>query len=262
MWSTFFVQDEDGRPGGLAGVMVEGRAAKRRVRSEAALDDAITAKQKGRIKLVFAVAAVGIFMTMLGVGTDFWVELAPEKHFYSNESCLAVHYGIWKCCTKKLWIALVDPERESCGPADLPGESNCTYFKFFTTGENTVMFQKMTEKSLNVAAGLLSVSALLMMLTGGICILMALSKRVQFFLKPASLCFVLSGILLFLSLIIFHQSVLSLLAPHPAVTVAAQLLLFHNFVAIKSCKGKPSNLPAMARPTHIRKSLSNKPRSA
>lgn len=26
-------------------------------------------------------------------------------------------------------------------------ESNCTFFKFFTTGENTVMFQKTTQKS-------------------------------------------------------------------------------------------------------------------
>lgn len=28
-----------------------------------------------------------------------------------------------------------------------PAESNCTYFKFFTTGENAVMFQKTTQKS-------------------------------------------------------------------------------------------------------------------
>lgn len=28
-----------------------------------------------------------------------------------------------------------------------PPESNCTYFKFFTTGENAVMFQKTTQKS-------------------------------------------------------------------------------------------------------------------
>lgn len=28
-----------------------------------------------------------------------------------------------------------------------PAESNCTYFKFFTTGENAVLFQKTTQKS-------------------------------------------------------------------------------------------------------------------
>lgn len=32
-----------------------------------------------------------------------------------------------------------------CCPA--VAESNCTFFKFFTTGENTVMFQKTTQKS-------------------------------------------------------------------------------------------------------------------
>ncbi len=29
----------------------------------------------------------------------------------------------------------------------LPTESNCTYFKFFTSGENAVMFKKTTNKS-------------------------------------------------------------------------------------------------------------------
>lgn len=32
-----------------------------------------------------------------------------------------------------------------CSPA--VAESNCTFFKFFTTGENAVMFQKTTQKS-------------------------------------------------------------------------------------------------------------------
>lgn len=37
-----------------------------------------------------------------------------------------------------------------------PPESNCTFFKFFTTGENAVMFQKTTQKSESRASSGLS----------------------------------------------------------------------------------------------------------
>lgn len=37
------------------------------------------------------------------------------------QTCLTTHYGLWKGCTKTLWVADIDPEREVCGPAELPG---------------------------------------------------------------------------------------------------------------------------------------------
>ncbi|KAG7469319.1 hypothetical protein MATL_G00127490 [Megalops atlanticus] len=179
--------------------------------------------QEGKIKLAFFVAIVGVTLTVLGVGTEFWVELAPPKSFFNNQTCLAAHYGLWKGCVRTLWVSDIDPERESCGPAELPGESNCTYFKFFTSGENAVIFKKTTTKSLNIAAAILALLSLFMMATGSICIIMSLSKGVQFFLKPASFCFILSGFLVFVSLIIFHQSVLSLLASDHSVPLHHEL---------------------------------------
>lgn len=38
-----------------------------------------------QIKLAFFVAIVGVVLTVLGVGTEFWVELAPPKGFYNNQ---------------------------------------------------------------------------------------------------------------------------------------------------------------------------------
>lgn len=38
-----------------------------------------------QIKLAFFVAIVGVVLTVLGVGTEFWVELAPPKNFYNNQ---------------------------------------------------------------------------------------------------------------------------------------------------------------------------------
>uniref|UniRef100_A0A3Q3ITT6 Calcium channel, voltage-dependent, gamma subunit 6a n=1 Tax=Monopterus albus TaxID=43700 RepID=A0A3Q3ITT6_MONAL len=134
------------------------------------------------IKLAFFVAIVGVVLTVLGVGTEFWVELAPPKSFYN---------------------------------------SNCTYFKFFTTGENAVMFQKTTHK-LNVAAAMLALFSLFLMVMGAICITMALSKEILFFLKPASVCFILSTLVL-LSLVVFHQSVLAFLASDHTIPLHHEL---------------------------------------
>ncbi|KAM3857876.1 voltage-dependent calcium channel gamma-6 subunit-like [Diretmus argenteus] len=237
MWSTFVTHDEEGRAGGLASGaaggaggggtgqaglsgLMSGRSNKRR---RAAATHAISEAQEGKIKLAFFVAIVGVVLMVLGVGTEFWVELAPPKSFYNNQTCLTAHYGLWKGCSKTLWVADIDPERESCGPAELPGESNCTYFKFFTTGENAVLFQKTTQKNLNVAAAMLALLSLFLMVMGAICITMSLSKEILFFLKPASFCFILSGILVLLSLIVFHQSVLGFLASDHTVPLHHEL---------------------------------------
>ncbi|MED6257401.1 hypothetical protein ATANTOWER_021829 [Ataeniobius toweri] len=169
---------------------------------------------------------------------------ATEAHIWrdkSSQTCLTAHYGLWKGCTKTLWVADIDPERESCGPAELPGESNCTSFKFFTTGENTVMFQKTTEKNLNVAAAMLALFSLFLMVMGAICITMSLSKEILFFLKPASICFILSGVLVLLSLMVFHQSVLSFLASDHTIPLHHELSWS---VSCIGCAGSPLTVTA------------------
>lgn len=46
---------------------------------------------------------------------------------------------------------------------------------------------------LNVAAAMLALFSLFLMVMGAICITMSLSKEILFFLKPAAVCFILSG---------------------------------------------------------------------
>lgn len=254
MWSTFVVMDEEGRPVGggpgaaqigggapLAGgaapgpvglnSLMSGRSTfggnKRRRTGAQAMSEA----QEGKIKLAFFVAIVGVVLTVLGVGTEFWVELAPPKHFYNNQTCLSAHMGLWKGCTKTLWVADIDPERESCGPAEQPGESNCTYFKFFTTGESAVMFQKTTHRNLSMGAAMLAMFSLFLMVMGAICITMSLSKEILFFLKPASVCFILSGLLVLLSLLVFREAILAFLSSDHSVP------LHHEFSWSVSCIG-------------------------
>ncbi|KAI4902564.1 hypothetical protein NFI96_022005 [Prochilodus magdalenae] len=119
MWSNFFMQqEEEGRMGvasaGGAGGM-GGRGGKR------ARPVRMSESQEGKIKLAFFVAIVGVVLTVLGVGTEFWVELSQPKHFQNTQTCKMVHYGLWKSCIRTLWVMDIDPERESCGPAELPG---------------------------------------------------------------------------------------------------------------------------------------------
>ena len=56
---------------------------------------------------------------------DITAELVSLKNLsdvgFFLQTCLTAHYGLWKGCTKTLWVADIDPERESCGPAELPG---------------------------------------------------------------------------------------------------------------------------------------------
>ncbi|XP_064416844.1 voltage-dependent calcium channel gamma-6 subunit [Latimeria chalumnae] len=196
MWSNFFMQEENLRGGGR---VVRGTSG-----------TGMSDSQEGKIKLAFFVAIVGVTLTVLAVGTEFWVELSTLKENY-NVTCEAAHFGLWKLCLKKLRIENVDDQRKSCGPAELPGESNCTYFKFFTTGENTEIFYRTTKKDLNIAAAILSLLSIGMMVMGSLCITMALSKGVEFLLKPASFFFILAGLLVLISTELFHQSVLWLM---------------------------------------------------
>nr|XP_055065765.1 voltage-dependent calcium channel gamma-6 subunit isoform X2 [Misgurnus anguillicaudatus] len=202
-----FQEDEGRGMAALGGLGVKVGRPNKRTRQHRLSDSS-----EGKIKLSFLVAVIGVTLTILGMGTEFWVELSQPKHFRNNQTCEMAHYGLWKSCVRTLWVSDIDPERESCGPVELHGESNCTYFKFYTSGENGVIFKKTTDKGLHIAAAMLALFSLFMMIMGSVCITMSLSKSVLFFLKPATVCFVLSGLLVFLSLIVFHQSVLSFLA--------------------------------------------------
>lgn len=121
MWSNFFVQQDEeghigiagtGQAGGLGGMKV-GRGHRRTHKMSDSLE--------GKIKLAFFLSIIGVTLSVLGMGTEFWAELAQPKSFSGNQTCQMAHYGLWKGCIRTLWVADIDPERTSCGPAELPG---------------------------------------------------------------------------------------------------------------------------------------------
>ncbi|XP_008300597.1 voltage-dependent calcium channel gamma-6 subunit [Stegastes partitus] len=217
MWSNFFVQqDEEGRIGvaGAGQGGVKGGRGQRRVHR-------MSDSQEGKIKLAFFVAIIGVTLTVLGMGTEFWVELAQPKNFSGNQTCQMAHYGLWKGCVRTLWVADIDPERTSCGPAELPGELRGVSAPLCCSRLQMLLFDSFPD--LNLAAAILALLSLTMMVMGSLCIAMALSKGVAFFLKPASFCFILSGVLVLLSVLIFHQSVLALLSSDHSVPLHHEL---------------------------------------
>ncbi|KAM5209234.1 voltage-dependent calcium channel gamma-6 subunit [Hipposideros larvatus] len=212
MWSNFLMQEEDRRRG------ASGQRARGQHKS------GLSPEQEGKIKLALLLTAVGATLAVLAVGTEFWVEL---NTFKANDSavCDAAHLGLWKMCTKRLWQADVPVGRETCGPAALPGEANCTYFKFFTTGENARIFQRTTKKEVNLAAAVIAVLGLAFMALGCLCVIMVFSKGAESLLRVGAVCFGLSGLLLLVSLEVFRHSVRALLQrvspeppPAPALT--------------------------------------------
>ncbi|XP_005414926.1 PREDICTED: voltage-dependent calcium channel gamma-6 subunit [Chinchilla lanigera] len=199
MWSNFFMQEEDRR-----------RAARGRRRVQSQQKRGLSPELEGKTKLALLLAAVGATLSVLSVGTEFWVELNTYK---ANGSavCEAAHLGLWKVCTKRLWQADLPEDRDTCGPAELPGEANCTYFKFFTTGENARIFQRTTKKEVNIAAAVIAVLSLVLMALGCLCIIMVLSKGAEFLLRVGAVCFGLSGLMLLLGVEVFRHSVWALL---------------------------------------------------
>ncbi|XP_043971809.1 uncharacterized protein cacng6b isoform X3 [Gambusia affinis] len=122
MWSNFFVQqEEEGRMGVAGGGHGGGLAGMKGFRGGQRRTNKMSDTQEGKIKLVFFVAIVGVTLTVLGMGTEFWVELAQPKNYSGNQTCQMAHYGLWKGCIRTLSVADIDPERTSCGPVERPG---------------------------------------------------------------------------------------------------------------------------------------------
>ncbi|XP_044932916.1 voltage-dependent calcium channel gamma-6 subunit isoform X2 [Mustela nigripes] len=187
MWSNFFMQEEDRRR--------REAASRRRAQGQHQL----TPEREGKIKLGLLLSAVGATLAVLAVGTEFWVELNTYK---TNGSaiCEAAHMGLWKMCTKRLWQSDVPAGRDTCGPAELPGE-------------------------VNLAAAVIAVLGLAVMALGCLCVIMVLSKGAEFLLRVGAVCFGLSGLLLLVSLEVFRHSVQALVRrvspeppPAPALT--------------------------------------------
>uniref|UniRef100_A0A8B9FT13 Voltage-dependent calcium channel gamma-1 subunit n=1 Tax=Amazona collaria TaxID=241587 RepID=A0A8B9FT13_9PSIT len=101
-----------------------------------------------KVRLTFLVILVGISLLFAAVVTDHWAVLSPKVENY-NSTCEAAHFGLWRLCTKRIFMHNQDSKEKACGPISLPGEHNCSYFKHFTPGQSSEIFEVTTQKGKN-----------------------------------------------------------------------------------------------------------------
>ncbi|XP_062886694.1 voltage-dependent calcium channel gamma-1 subunit [Mobula hypostoma] len=159
-----------------------------------------------KIKLTSCFVAVGVILAVVAVSTDHWAVLSPRLEV-SNATCEEAHFGLWRLCTKRTFLITVDPNAEGCGTTTLPGDYNCTYFKHFTSGENAELFQITTQKEYSISAAAIAIISVGFMMLGTFCTLLSFSKRLDYFLKPAGMFFIFSGLCIIISAEVMRQSV-------------------------------------------------------
>ncbi|NWQ83884.1 CCG1 protein, partial [Columbina picui] len=77
-----------------------------------------------KVRLTFSVILVGVSLLFAAVVTDHWAVLSPKVEEY-NATCEAAHFGLWRLCTKRIFIQEQGPKEKGCGPISLPGVTVC-----------------------------------------------------------------------------------------------------------------------------------------
>ncbi|XP_010872540.1 voltage-dependent calcium channel gamma-1 subunit [Esox lucius] len=162
-------------------------------------------EKKTKVKITFFVILVGISCMLAAVVTDHWTVLSP---LFSklNDTCEAVHFGLWKLCKKSIFMVEEDPEGQGCGPISLPGAKNCSYFKHFTKEEEAERFEAKTQKEYNLSAAAIAVFSLAFMTLGSMCIVFSFGKGRDYLLRPAGMFFAFAGLCIIISVEVMRNS--------------------------------------------------------
>ncbi|XP_005993780.1 voltage-dependent calcium channel gamma-1 subunit [Latimeria chalumnae] len=166
----------------------------------------MTEGKAGKVRLTFCIILVGMALMLAAVVTDHWAVLSPKLDSF-NTTCEAAHFGLWRLCTKKIYVQEPDPKNQGCGPISLPGGHNCTYFKHFTSGENAEIFEVTTQKEYSISAAAISIIGVGFMILGTICILLSFRQKLDYLLKPAAMFYTFAGLCIIISVEVIRQSV-------------------------------------------------------
>lgn len=73
-----------------------------------------------KVRLAFSVILVGISLLFAAVVTDHWAVLSPSLK-ENTTICDAAHFGLWRLCTKRIFMQEQGAKAKSCGSISLPG---------------------------------------------------------------------------------------------------------------------------------------------
>ncbi|KAG6936930.1 calcium voltage-gated channel auxiliary subunit gamma 1 [Chelydra serpentina] len=159
-----------------------------------------------KIRLTFSVILVGISLMFAAVVTDHWAVLSHRVEHY-NSTCEAAHFGLWRLCTKQFYIQDKATKERSCGLITLTGDRNCSYFKHFSPGQSTEIFERTTQKEYSISAAAIGIFSVGFAIIGTICILLSFRKKMDYLLKPASMFYTFAGLCMIISVEVMRQSV-------------------------------------------------------
>lgn len=160
-----------------------------------------------KVRVTFIIILVGVALMFTAVVTDHWAVLSPKVEKY-NDTCEAAHFGLWRLCTKRIYIQEEEPGKEKgCGPISLPGEHNCSYFTHFAPGESTEIFEVTTQREYSISAAAIAIFSVGFSIIGTLCVLLSFRKKMDYLLKPASLFYTFSGLCIIISVEVMRQSV-------------------------------------------------------
>jgi len=211
-------------------------------------------QKRTKINLATFVLTVGMFTYFSAVVSDHWAVLSPEVT-QVNDTCEAAHFGLWKLCKKVIYITELY-KGHLCGPISLPGEVNCTYFRHFTPGLESEIFELKTQREYNISAAAIAIFSLAFMILGTLCLIASCTgKGRDYILKPAGMFYAFSGLCAMISVVVMQESVKRMIESqdtiwdvhsyswsfHCACTGAAFLLLCGIALLLLSMPHMPRN---------------------
>ncbi|NXL28556.1 CCG1 protein, partial [Glaucidium brasilianum] len=70
---------------------------------------------------------------------------------------------------------------------------NCSYFKHFTPGQKSEIFEVTTQKEYSISAAAIAIFSVGFAIIGTICVLLSFRKKRDYLLKPASMFYTFAG---------------------------------------------------------------------
>lgn len=79
-----------------------------------------------KLRITFFITMIGVSLMLAAVMSNHWAVMSPKVDDFT-QPCDVAHFGLWKLCTKRIFVEGNDVVSTLCGPLSLPG-GRCSLF--------------------------------------------------------------------------------------------------------------------------------------